>query len=316
MNVRPGTKKDEAALKALWEEFEVEVPEPAGFPAEQWQEQWSTLQRSLEGGVVYVAEDDGAVVAAVEFVPVDRGVAHLEWAHVMSTHRRQGLMKELLRRAVADLKTQGATTVSLEAVISNQVALDVWHRLGFEEVEYFMATTLDTLEQRLADAPAGTSTASTHVQTDDRLSIDRAIEHLVPRLQAPDVRATANGWIRIADPLFDGDRDAQARFAEDLSDRLGAVSVALSLEQGAVVRYRLYEHGRMVDEYLSVPTYYGPLSKGDELALAANPTLVARLTGAARDDVHRIARTAATPDELPPPEELYRLIAALMGLEA
>ena len=47
----------------------------------------------------------------------------------------------------------------------------------------------------------------------------------------------------------------------------------------------------MVDEYLSVPTYYGELPMGDELALAANPTLVSRLTGASRDDVRRVART-------------------------
>jgi hypothetical protein len=64
-----------------------------------------------------------------------------------------------------------------------------------------------------------------------------------------------------------------------------------------------------------VPTYYGPLPKGDELALAANPTLVARLTGADRDDVKRIARSADTPAELPPPQELYEQIARLMGLE-
>ena len=72
----------------------------------------------------------------------------------------------------------------------------------------------------------------------------------------------------------------------------------------------------MVDEYLSVPTWYGELPKGDELALAANPTLVSRLTGASRDDVRRIARTAATPAELPPAPELYEQIARLMGLEA
>ena len=59
------------------------------------------------------------------------------------------------------------------------------------------------------------------------------------------------------------------------------------------MRFRLYERGLMVDEYLSVPTYYGALPKGDELALAANPTLVSRLTGAERDDVKRVARTAA-----------------------
>jgi hypothetical protein len=81
------------------------------------------------------------------------------------------------------------------------------------------------------------------------------------------------------------------------------------------VRFRLYERGRMVDEYLSVPTYYGALPKGDELALAANPTLVSRLTGADRDDVKRVARNATTVSELPPAPELYGQIAQLMGLE-
>jgi hypothetical protein len=72
----------------------------------------------------------------------------------------------------------------------------------------------------------------------------------------------------------------------------------------------------MVDEYLSVPTFYGELSKGDELALEANPTLVARLTGADRDEVRRVARTAPAPADLPPAEELYAQIAALMRLQA
>jgi hypothetical protein len=71
----------------------------------------------------------------------------------------------------------------------------------------------------------------------------------------------------------------------------------------------------MVDEYLSVPTHYGALPKGDELALAANPTLVARLTGADRDEVRRVARNAESPADLPPAPELYEQIARLMGLE-
>jgi hypothetical protein len=124
-----------------------------------------------------------------------------------------------------------------------------------------------------------------------------------------------HGWIRIVDPLIDADREAQWRLSRELSHRLGAVVVALSLEQGAVVRFRLYERGRMVDEYLSVPTFYGELTKGDELALEANPTLVARLTGADRDEVRRVMRTAISPTELPPADELYETIARTMGLE-
>ena len=79
---------------------------------------------------------------------------------------------------------------------------------------------------------------------------------------------------------------------------------------------RLYESGRMVDEYLSVPAYYCPLPKGDELALEANPTLVARLTGADREAVRQVMRTAASPAELPAAEELYATIAQLLGLRA
>jgi hypothetical protein len=161
----------------------------------------------------------------------------------------------------------------------------------------------------------GASRASTHVQSDDRTSVERALAQFVPRLESPDVRDAANGWIRIADPFLDADRDAQTRFARDLSDRLGAVVVALAVEHGAVVRFRLYERGRMVDEYLSVPSFYRAVPKGDELALAANPTLVARLTGAQPEAVRRVARTASSPSDLPPADELYGQVAQVMGLE-
>jgi hypothetical protein len=65
-----------------------------------------------------------------------------------------------------------------------------------------------------------------------------------------------------------------------------------------------------------VPTYYGDLNKADELSLAANATLVARLTGADPAHVRAVARTASTPSELPPARELLEQIAAMMNLDA
>jgi ribosomal protein S18 acetylase RimI-like enzyme len=315
VNIRLATTADEGELRRLWEDFCIEVPEPPGFPSEEWADQWKALQRSLDGGAVYVAESDGKLVGVTHVQAPDRGVAHLEWAHVSQGSRRQGLIKQLLEQATRDVKARGATLVTLEALKANEPALTVWKRLGFEAVEYFMATPLDVLERRLVDAPEGPSRASTHVQSDDRTSVERAVERFVPRLAAPDVRDAQHGWIRVADPVIDADRSAQARLARELSERLGAVVVALAIERGAVVRFQLYERGRMVDEYLSVPTFYGELPKGDELALAANPTLVARLTGADHDEVRRVARTAASPAELPPAEDLYAQIGRLMGLE-
>jgi ribosomal-protein-alanine N-acetyltransferase len=313
MTVRRATEADEPTLRELWEEFEREVPEPAGLEPETWAEEWADTLDDIRGGGVFLAEDEQGALAVARIEAPERGRAHIQLVHVRERGRRQGVAKELLRACVADARERGATTVSLDVLSSNETARAVWRRLGFEEVALFMVTPLDRLDARLTEAPTGEQRASTHVQSDDRTSVDRAVHQFVPRLEDPQLSANGS-WIRIADAVLDRDRDAHGRFARELSERLGAVTVALSLE-GQVVRFRLYERGRMVDEYLSVPTFYSELSRGDALALEANPTLVARLTGADRDEVRRVARTAASPADLPPAPELYEQLARLMGLE-
>jgi len=313
MNIRRATESDEAVLRELWEEFEVEVPEPVGEP-ETWDEEWKDTLDDIRGGGVFVAEDDEGPVGVARIEAPVHGRAHVQLVHVRPRGRRQGVAKALMQACVEDARARGATDVSLEVVTTNQTAVAVWRRLGFEEYAKFMATPLEALASRLAETPGKPSYATTHVQTDDETSVERAIAQFLPRLQSPEVRA-GESWMRITDPVLDADRDAHLRFAKELSERLGAVTVALAVEEDAVVRFRLYERGAMVDEYLSVPTYYGSLPKGDELALEANPALVARLTGAERERVRHIARTAASPGELPPARELYAQIAELMGLE-
>lgn len=315
MKIRSATQKDEAALRVLWEEFEVELPEPEGFEPETWDDYWQGLTQKIAGGTVFVAEDDGGVLGMAEAAIVDAGRWHLETVHVRMHARRQGIAKALLHACAREARNGGASHLSLGVLTSNQPAEAVWRRLGFEPVELVMAQSLDALETRLGGAPTGPSRASTHVQTDDRAAVERAIAQFLPRLAAPEVRDATGGWIRIVDEVLDADRDAQSRFAGDLSDRLGAVVVALALERSAVVRFRIYERGLMVDEYLSVPGFYGELDRGDELALDANPTLVSRLTGADRDEVRRVARTAASPADLPPAAELYDQIGRMMGLD-
>ena len=67
-----------------------------------------------------------------------------------------------------------------------------------------------------------------------------------------------------------------------------------------------------MDEYLSVPEFHGPLPPGDVVAMAANPTVLARLTGAEHATIRAAAPTAAFPAELPPAQEIAaRLVAAL-----
>ena len=310
MTIRRATEADEAVLRELWEEFEREVPWEIEDP-ETWEDEWKDTLDDIRGGGVFLAEDDGGAVAVARIEKTERGRAHVQLVHVRERARRQGVAKALLRECVQVARAQGARFVSLDVVASNDRAITVWRRLGFRESALFMAAPVDSLEQRLAERSAGEHRASTHVQTDDEQSVERAIAQFVPRPESPQVTASAS-WIRVVDAVFDTDRDAHGRFAKELSERLGAVTVALA-QEGEVVRFRLYERGRMVDEYLSVPAYYGELPKGDELALEANPTLVARLTGADRDEVRRVARTAASPADLP--ADLYEQIARLMGLE-
>ena len=314
MNIRRATEADEQVLRELWEEFSREVPEPVG-ESEPWEEEWQDTLDDIRGGGVFLAEeDDGGAVGVARIEAPEHGRAHIQLVHVRERARRQGVAKALLRECAADARARGARVLTLDVVTTNEVAVTTWRRLGFEEIEKLMAAPLEALEARLDAVPRAGDRVTIHVQTDDETSVDRALAQFVPRLEAPDVRA-GESWIRIADAALDRDRDAQARLAKELSERLGAVTVSLAAEEGAVVRFRLYERGAMVDEYLSVPTYYGPISKGDELALEANPTLVSRLTGADREQVRRIARTAESPAELPPADELYTQIAQLMRLD-
>jgi len=114
--------------------------------------------------------------------------------------------------------------------------------------------------------------------------------------------------------VLNRDRKALERLASEVSNATAAVVCTLALEDGHVVRYALYERGSIVDEYQSVPEYYGPVPPGDVVALGANPRVVSRLTGADPARVRAVARTASSPDDLPPAPELLQQIADLMGL--
>jgi len=314
VKIRRATEADQATIHELWQEFEDEVPQAEGFLPEKWDEEWADVQENLATGAVFLAEDEAGPLGVARLQEMRQGSSHIHLVYVRPRARRQGVTKALLRACADVAREQGAETVSLEVLLANDVGRAAWQHLGFKDVWVGMAQPIESLDARLAEAEdTGEWRATTHVQSDDELSVERAVGQFLPRLQAPVIQS-GESWMRITDPVLDHDRDAHGRLAKEVSERLGAVTVALALE-GPVVRFRLYERGRMVDEYLSVPTYYGPLPKGDELALAANPTLVSRLTGADRDDVKRVARNAASPAELPAAAELYEQIARLMGLE-
>jgi ribosomal protein S18 acetylase RimI-like enzyme len=315
--IRRATVADEQVLRELWEEFDAEIPEPEGFEPETWDEEWVDVRRDIEEGVVCIAEDDGGAIGYMRGRRLERGaMGRIPSAYVRPRARRQGVTRALLAEVVAALKELGADYVSLHVLVSNQTARAAWQRLGFEDTTILMTAPVSQLEAT-ATAAAGPSHGAVFVQTDDAAKIEQIARRYVPRLgrsEWTEVTASDRGWVSVRDELCDRDPPLLQRLAKELSYASGTVVCALGVERGAAVRYALYERGNVVDEYLSVPELYGPLPPGDVIALGANPRVVSRLTGADPERVRRVARTAASPDELPPAEELHDQIVELFGL--
>jgi GNAT superfamily N-acetyltransferase len=287
--IRAATKDDRALIKELRAEFEAEVP---------W-ELWDDDDADYEWTHVLLADDAGMATLDKKS---DR-VWLLDILYVRPAARRKGLGVELMRAAAEYVQSQGADTLALEVLESNAGAKRLYERLGFTTIERTLAAPVTAL----LGAPAGGETFGfVHVQNDDVDKVKRDATKVLRR--EPEI-VVANGWARV-----DAKPDELRNLARELSFMNG-VSVALSLEDGAVVRYVLFDNGSMVDEYLSVPDYFGELPPGDAYALGANPTVVARLTNADPARVRAVARTAAVPAELPPAQELYEQIADVLGVQ-
>jgi ribosomal protein S18 acetylase RimI-like enzyme len=319
MTIRRATRNDRALLRELWEEFEAELGGPA-YLLETWDEAWTDLAETIKSGLALVAEDEGRPVGFLFCILGDRGrkTAHISDFYVRSEARSKGIGKALLAQVIEPAREAGLDHVSLEVLTHNTEARRLYDRLGFVPVDVFMAAPVAALGERLESDERPASFGSLHVQTDDEAGVERAVRQFLPRLgrsQWTQISRDGNGWVTVIDELCDRDRSAQRRLGTEISERMGVPAVALALEEDAVVRFLLFERGRMVDEYLSVPAYYGELSKVDELSLSANATLASRLTGADPARVRAVARVASSPSELPPARELLQQIADVLGLE-
>jgi ribosomal protein S18 acetylase RimI-like enzyme len=309
-DIRDAAEADLPLLEQLYGQFEQEVPEPQHTGHDPEQEVREVRELVRGDGIALLAGEDGFALAYMKSAV--RGF--LSDLYVRPSARGRGLAHALALEAVAQLRARGATTIELDVLASNADARAIYARWGFSDVELRMVADAKALEGRLSGEPAGASYGAVYLQTDDEKPIRRALGRFVPRLPDAQITGLQRGWQELTHPRLDEDPPLLQRLAKELSAATGAVVATLGVEQGAVVRYSLYEAGRAVDEYLSVPEFYGPLPPGDTIALAANPTVVARLTGADPNRVRAICRTAASPGELPPADELYRQVADVLGI--
>ena len=310
MTVRHATADDFDALRVLWEQWQAESPAPPRWADTSWEANRPEFEHSLDANALFLAEDDGSPVGFVT-AWLEGHIAKIGDLYVSEAGRRQGIGRKLVDTVVENLRARGATHLFVNA---NPQALDFYDRLGFREESRSLVLPLE-----VKDVLGGRSYGSIHIQTDDLSGVERAVAQFVPRLpggsRGSEVTQPRTGWITVYDEAGDRDPALLRRLAKELSERMGAVVLAIGVEHEQVVRFVLHENGRIVDEYLSVPEHYGPLPPGDAIALAANPRVVARLTGADAATVRAAARTAASPSELPPPQELLESIARAVGLE-
>jgi len=161
------------------------------------------------------------------------------------------------------------------------------------------------------------SFGSVHLQTDDQGAIVELVERLVPRVKASGVTVVSpprNGWIAVYDEVADRDPDKLRSLGRELSSGSGYVTLTIGVEFGRIVHLIAMERGRLMDEYVSVPSVR-QVAPGDAIALRANPTVLSRLTGAEPSRIRAVAKTAESPDELPPAEELIAGLGTALGLE-
>jgi GNAT superfamily N-acetyltransferase len=269
----------------------------------------------LREGRIVVAETEGEVVGMAKGELRD-GLGHVSFVYLKPEARGRGGGNDLVRDLVAHFREQGLQHVSLNVELPNDEALAYWRRLGFTDYRRSLLTDLHSLEQRLAggDQP---STGSVHVQTDDQAAVEKAVVRFAPRVARSAVTivsAPENGWIGVYDEVAGKEPDRLRKLASELSYVTGGVVLAFGIERGTVVRLVAFERGQMMDEYLSVPEYYGALPPGDAMALRANPTLLARLTGGKAPAIRAAAMSASSPAELPPPEEVAGGLAEALGV--
>jgi ribosomal protein S18 acetylase RimI-like enzyme len=304
--IRPATAEDLPLVRELWQAFNTEIPyEP--WREDDLAEDLEWLEQAIGEEIVLLAGEDGLAVAR------RRGakLGFLEVVYVRPEARGGGIAAQLVREVATRLREAGAEMLELEVLASNTEARAIYERWGLKPVELTLGAPVAQLEQRLAPSD-GPTFGFVHVQTDDIEKVRRDAVKVL-RLE-PDVEV-GTGWVRVRSDATDADPERLKSLAKELSYTSGGVVLSIGVRLGAVVRYDLFDRGSDVDEYLSVPEYYGPLPPGDAYALGANATVVARLTGADPKRVREVARTASSPDELPPAQELYEAIADVMGIQ-
>jgi ribosomal protein S18 acetylase RimI-like enzyme len=317
VTVRAATVADLAVLEELWRAFEAEVPPPPHVDVDDAHE-LAEIREIVTSGLAWLAERQGQIVGLALARRRSPRLARLTDLYVRPEARGHGVAEALVREVVARFAAEGVEALDLEVLASNGAARAVYGRWGFREDTLTLVAPLEALAARLGEAGEELSFGSIHVQTDDVDAIVRALEIYVPRLPGGSrgsvVSPPRDGYVAVYDDVCDRDPAMLRRLAKEISTRTGLVTLALGVEEEAVVRMILFDRGAIVDEYASVPEHHGPLPPGEIVALQANPVVIERLTGADQGAVRAATPVGKSASELPPARELLAGLAGALGI--
>ena len=309
MTIRHGTDDDLDAVQRLWELWQSESPRRRPGPI-GWDANRAEFERALGANGLFLAEEDGEVVGFASSW-LEEHVARIGDLYVVERGRREGVGRALDRGRDREPAGRGATHLMLNA---NLEALPFYDRLGFREESRNLVLPLE-----VRTVGSGRSFGSIHVQTDDLATIEHAVRQFVPRLPGRShgsiVAPPRHGWIAVYDDVCDRDPSMLRRLARELSERTAAVVLALGVEHDQVVRFILFE---VRPDRRRVPLRSGALRHAAARRrdrARREPACRRQAHGADPAAVRAVARTAHSPEELPPPQELLAGIAAAIGLD-
>ena len=260
MNVRRAAAEDFDAIADLWRQFDREIPPPTHEGPADEEHELGEVREIIASEIAFVAEDEGTPVGFALARRRAPGFGTLTDLYVARDARRSGIGTELIREVLAAFRSLGIEHLDLDVQASNHVARSLYARWGLKDEVVIMTGTVDGLEAKLGSQEAG-SFGSIHIQSDDLSAVEQAVRQLVPRLPGGSrgslVAPPRNGWIAVYDDVCDRNPEMLRRLARELCDRMGAVTALLGVEREELVRMILFERGRIVDEYLSVPEFFG-----------------------------------------------------------
>lgn len=170
VTIRKLQEDDVDGISALWEEFAqlregMTKSKILNEDAADYFFGYATGLVQRKDTLTLVAEDGGRIVGYLIAAKQRRPpiyhhtrVAYLSDAYVADSHRQQGILKQFVDELMAWCKREGITAVDVQIFKSNELAQEIYKKMGFHEYRVLMRREVEAVPAR-AEGHASAKTA-------------------------------------------------------------------------------------------------------------------------------------------------------------